>query len=115
MRRLCREGIMVQNITTCDFVFADDYKKMSWQEKELFCKTKKHLPNVDPAAVMEKEGLDVSKNFSGLLQNVEENRLDITELFEKYEQLQMQYSELNKKYEKQQGQIEQILKEGGKK
>jgi hypothetical protein len=72
---------------------------MSWQEKELYYKTHKRLPFVDPASEMESNGLDVSKNFSGLLQNVEENTLDITELYKRLGELVRQNEELKKEVE----------------
>ena len=80
----------------CDFVFDKNYNMMPWQEKELFYKTQKHLPNIDPASVMETAGLDVSKNFAGLLQNSEEDRLDITELYKRMEKVEKQNEELQK-------------------
>jgi len=97
--RLCVTGIIKAakvrvDATGCDFVFADTYTQMTWQEKELFYKINKHLPNIDAASNMENDGLDVGKNFSGLLQNAEEDRLDITELFKRMEKLEKESKEL---------------------
>ncbi len=82
---------------TCDFVFTEGYKRMPWQEKELFYKTKKHLPYIDAASVMDEEGLDLGANFTGLLQNLEEDRLDITELFKRVEALEKENKILKEK------------------
>ena len=45
---------------------------------------------------MEASGLDVAGNFSGLLQNAEEDRLDITELFKRMEKLEKENEKLKK-------------------
>ena len=87
----------------CDFVFADDYKKLSWKEKEEFYKLNKRLPYVEPAAKMEENGLDVGANFSGMLRNIEEDRLDITELYMKIENLEKQNAILVKNIEELKG------------
>lgn len=84
----------------CDFVFDPNYEKMPWQEKELYYKTHHRLPHgLDAAPIMENEGLDVGTNFIGLLQNVEEDRLDITELFKRMENLEKENDNLKREIE----------------
>jgi hypothetical protein len=77
-----------------DYVFNDNYKPMSIEEKELYYKTNKHLPGIDPACVVEKKGLNINKNISGMLQNLEEDRLDITKLYDIIKQQQKEIEEL---------------------
>jgi hypothetical protein len=54
------------------------------------------LPGIDPASVVEKKGLNINKNISGILQNVEEDRLDITALYKIIQQQQKEIDELKK-------------------
>ena len=56
----------------CDFVFEPDYKLMSLSDLDQFVTKNKHLPEVEPAAVMESEGIDVSEMNALLLQKIEE-------------------------------------------
>ncbi|MBL4657583.1 MAG: hypothetical protein JKX73_06250, partial [Flavobacteriales bacterium] len=71
-----------------DHVFSKDYQMMSWREKENFYKREKHLPGIPSAREIDKEGLDITETMSGMTLNVEENRLDITELYKRIEKLE---------------------------
>ncbi|MFH1319555.1 MAG: hypothetical protein ABII90_02730, partial [Bacteroidota bacterium] len=73
--------------TWCDYVFDENYERMSWQEKAEFIKENKHLPGIDPGKKIEEEGLSVGKTMAGITLNVEENRLDITDLYKMYYEL----------------------------
>lgn len=64
----------------CDYVFEPDYKLMPLSELSTFVKTKKHLPEVAPAAVMESEGINLSEMNALLLKKVEELTLYIIEI-----------------------------------
>jgi len=44
-----------------DYVFADDYKLMTLKEVEKFITTNKHLPGVDSASELSKNGLDIAE------------------------------------------------------
>lgn len=79
---------------------------MTWQEKLDFVTKNKHLPEVDPAKEMESNGLLLAKNFIGLLSNIEDNTMDIIELYKINMQQQILIKELKqinitleKKYE----------------
>lgn len=74
----------------CDYVFSDSYKPMDIQQKEQYYKLHKHLPNVPTALEVEKEGANVGESIKGILQNVEENRLDITLLYNMILELQQE-------------------------
>ncbi len=65
----------------CDYVFNSNYKKMTWQEKEKYYFENKHLFGVDSEKEIETNGLKVAKNLKGIVLNVEENSLDIIELY----------------------------------
>lgn len=78
----------------CDYVFEDDHQRMTWQEKARFIKENKHLPGIDPGKKIEEEGLSVGKTMAGITLNVEENRLDITDLYEMYYELKKENTEL---------------------
>jgi len=45
-----------------DYVFANDYKLMPLNEVEAFVKTNKHLPGIDSAEQLAKDGIDVAAN-----------------------------------------------------
>jgi hypothetical protein len=70
----------------CDFAFSPEYKKMHWLEKKKIYTEKGFLPYMDSGAEIEKNGLR-SHNLKGMMLNIEENRLDISELFEENERL----------------------------
>jgi hypothetical protein len=82
--------------TWSDFVFDENYQRMSYDEKRNFYKINKHLPNVPSAKEIETDGLDIGNVMKGIMQNVEEDRLDITELFIRMEKLEKQNEELKK-------------------
>jgi hypothetical protein len=65
----------------CDFVFSSSYQYMSIKQKEDFYKLNHHLPNIPTALEVETKGANVGNSLKGILQNVEENRLDITLLY----------------------------------
>ena len=56
----------------CDYVFNEDYKLMNLNDLSNFVKTNKHLPEIAPAAQMEKEDINVSEMNALLLKKVEE-------------------------------------------
>ncbi len=79
-----------------DKVFDKHYTKMTISEKEQYYNKYKHLPNIDATEIVEKKGLNINKNMKGMLQNIEENRLDITELNNIIGQQQIEIDELKK-------------------
>jgi len=72
----------------CDYVFEPDYKLMPLSELSTFVKTKKHLPEVAPAAIMESEGINLSEMNALLLKKVEELTLYIIEQNKRIENLE---------------------------
>ena len=72
----------------CDYVFGKDYKLMNLNDLSNFVKTNKHLPEVAPAAQMEKEGINVSEMNALLLKKVEELTLYILQQEERIKALE---------------------------
>ena len=63
-----------------DYVFHKDYKLMPLAEVEQFVRTNNHLPNLPSAAEMVKEGNDLGKTDTKLLEKIEELTLYIIEM-----------------------------------
>ncbi len=83
-----------------DFVFDENHKRKSIEEKENFYKTNKHLPNIPTAKEIETDGLDVGDVMSGMMQEAEETRLDITELYKRLLKLEKENEKLKMEMEK---------------
>jgi len=81
----------------CDYVFNNGYTPMSIVEKENYYKTYKHLPGIDPDNIVRTKGLNINKNMEGMLKNIEEDRLDITKLYDIIKQQQKEIEELKNK------------------
>jgi len=60
-----------------DYVFANDYKLMPLNEVEAFVKTNKHLPGIDSAEQLAKDGIDVAQMQSKQMEKIEELTLYI--------------------------------------
>jgi hypothetical protein len=81
----------------CDFVFDESFVRMSVLEKEEFYLKYKHLPNIASEEDIIKDGLDIGNVLKGMMQNIEEDRLDITELYKKLIKLEQENIELRHK------------------
>ena len=53
-----------------------------------------HLPDIDAGNDIEKNGLQVGKTMSGFISNIEDNTLDIIDLFKENQQLKTQVDTL---------------------
>ncbi len=80
-----------------DFVFEPTYKRLTLLEKEKYYTNEKHLPNITSANEIGTNGLDITKVMSGITQNVEENTLDIVELYKQLMDLKKENIELKQK------------------
>jgi hypothetical protein len=60
------------NSTGADYVFEDSHRLMPLDELEGFIKANKHLPGIEPAREMEKNGLPVSATVTAQLAKIEE-------------------------------------------
>ena len=88
---------IVENFPTCDFVFEDNYNRMNYVEKEKYLKANKHLKGIASAQETDKNGLKAGEAISGVIMNVEENSLDIIDLYKIIEQQKKKIEELEKK------------------
>jgi hypothetical protein len=80
-----------------DYVFASDYKLMPLSELEQSINKNKHLPNIPPAAVVEKEGISLGQMNKKLMEKVEELTLYIIDLNKKNNVLAEKVQKLEEK------------------
>ena len=74
---IIRAEELIVETTGADFVFADDYQLRSLSEVEAFISENKHLPEIQSAYEMQKDGVSVSGLQTQLLQKIEELTLYI--------------------------------------
>lgn len=79
-----------------DFVFEENYNRMNWAQKRDFLATNKHLPGVEKADRIEKYGVNLSETLKHVTINVEENSLDIIDLYQRLEKLESENLQLKK-------------------
>ncbi len=79
-----------------DFVFDKNYRRMNWLEKKNFFETHKHLPGLLKAEEIEQNGVNMSETLKHVTINVEENSLDIIDLYERLEKLEAENMQLKK-------------------
>jgi len=77
-----------------DFVFDPDYYLRPLSEIEQFIKENKHLPEIAPAVVMVKNGIDMGEFQIRLLQKIEELTLYIIEQDKRAKSLEQRIEEL---------------------
>lgn len=87
---------IVVNTTGADYVFSNNYKLPPLSQVEAFIKENKHLPEIDPADQMKKNGVDVSELQTKLLQKVEELTLYLIDLNKEVEKLKKENERLKK-------------------
>lgn len=71
------EDIIVQTASGADFVFDEDYSLCALEEIDSFIKQNKHLPEIQSAYDMQKNGINVNQFQIQLLQKIEELTLYI--------------------------------------
>jgi hypothetical protein len=85
---LVQKGILTEKIKVAtltstdwaDYVFENDYKRMTLEEVETFVKENKHLPNVPTTNEMMSTGSDLIKTDAKLLEKIEELTLYMIEM-----------------------------------
>ena len=77
-----------------DYIFADDYELMPLSKVEAFVKEKRHLPGIEPAAAMQKNGMDVSDQVTRQLAKIEELTLYMINESHKRQALEKQVEHL---------------------
>lgn len=82
-----RANKLVVNTTGADFVFEPTYKLLPLNQLEKYVAINRHLPGIETANTMQKDGVDVGENQTKLLQKIEELTLYIIEENKKNSQL----------------------------
>ncbi|RLD19286.1 MAG: hypothetical protein DRI69_08665 [Bacteroidetes bacterium] len=100
-----------------DYVFHADYELMSLQEVEMFIESRKHLPGVPSAQIVESEGLHVGAMSEVFMRKIEELTLYTIDQEKKLvgqdasiSALQESNISMKNQLENQQQQIQQLLK-----
>jgi len=78
------------NSPWADFVFKKDYKLESIEDLDAFITKNHHLPNIPTSEDVKKEGIDVAKMDSKLLEKIEELTLYVIELKKEIKDLESQ-------------------------
>lgn len=84
---ICEEARVQLSGSWPDYVFNEDYKLRPLDELETIIKNQKHLPNIPPAAQVEKEGIDLGGMNKKLIEKIEELTLYVIDLNKKYNEL----------------------------
>lgn len=81
--------VKVDQLNWPDYVFDKGYRLTPLSEVEKYIKANNHLPEVPPAAEIEKNGLDLGENQATLLKKIEELILYLIEQNKKLEELNL--------------------------
>lgn len=93
-----------------DFVFDKKFVRMTLLEKETYYLKERHLPNIENGKVIEMNGLQVGKTMNGMMQNIEENTMDLVELYKKMQEIEKVSQELEKENKELKKRIVQLEK-----
>lgn len=77
-----------------DYVFENDYQKMSLNEIEKFVKENKHLPNIPSAAEVVENGISVGEMQAKQLEKIEELTLHLIEKDKQIDELSKRLSKI---------------------
>jgi hypothetical protein len=82
------EVVLLLRGTWPDYVFDEQYQRKNYLEKEQYILANKHLEFIEPAANVQANGVSMSSTLKGVVQNVEENTLDIIDIYKKLVELE---------------------------
>jgi hypothetical protein len=94
---ICTEARVQAQASWPDYVFAEDYQLPSLESVEKFVKQNKHLPNIPPAAEVEKQGFDLGDMNRKLLEKVEQLTLHLIEMEKEIKMAKIEIAELKKR------------------
>lgn len=77
-----------------DYVFSEDYEKLSLEELQVFIQENRHLPNVPSAEEVAENGIGLGELTRLQMEKIEEMMLYILELHERVEQLEEENEQL---------------------
>lgn len=89
-----RVNKLVVNTTGADFVFEPTYKLLPLNQLEKYVILNRHLPGIETANTMQRDGVDVGENQTKLLQKVEELTLYIINQNKAIDELRKELDEL---------------------
>ncbi|MFT3679086.1 MAG: hypothetical protein QM791_02365 [Ferruginibacter sp.] len=78
------------NTGWADYVFEKEYQLQSLEDVEKYISEHKHLPGIPPAAILQKEGVDISDIQTKMMAKIEELTLYMIEANKKIEALQQE-------------------------
>lgn len=96
-RLISEESTVLNSTSWPDYVFQPDYKLMPLEEVEKHINLNKHLPNIPPASVIEKEGIQLGDMSKRLMEKVEELTLYLIEMKKENKELKDRIEKLEKK------------------
>lgn len=96
-RLMSEESTVLNSTSWPDYVFEQDYKLMPLEEVEKHINLNKHLPNIPPASVIEKEGIQLGDMSKRLMEKVEELTLYLIEMKKENKELKERIEKLEKK------------------
>jgi len=110
-------GIMTEKVKVAlrssanwaDYVFANDYKLMPLKEVETFVKANKHLPGIESAEELAKNGIDVAEMQSKQMEKIEELTLYIIDQDKKIEAQGKAIEKNSKEIEELKAQIQALI------
>jgi hypothetical protein len=92
------EGFTTLNSTAWpDYVFEKEYRLMPLSQLKEYIDTNKHLPNIPPAATIEKNGINLGEMVTKLTEKIEELTLHIIALDKKNTEVTIQLDALKNK------------------
>ncbi len=94
-----RANEIIVNSASADFVFAEDYNLRSLSEVQQFIQEHKHLPEIQSAEQMEKNGVSVNELQIQLLQKIEELTLYLIQQQQVLSQQEQTIQELQRQIE----------------
>lgn len=89
--------IKVETANWPDYVFLDEYKKMSLSDLEKFIKAYKHLPEMPTATEAERDGIDLGRISKNLVKQQEELVLHLIEKDQEIQKLKTENLEIKEK------------------
>jgi len=107
---MARINKVVVNTTGADFVFEPGYKLTPLDKLAGFIRQNHYLPGIEPAKLMQRDGLDIGEGQTKLLQKVEELTLYVIEQDKKQQQQARQFEQQNKTIEAQGNLLQQQQK-----
>jgi len=106
--------VIVEIDDWCDYVFEDEYELMTLPEVKAFIEANGHLPNIDPAILIETEGLNLGEIQRLQMEKIEELTLYTIEQQEQLDEQRQLINEQRELIELQKKALEELMLNQGK-